>query len=423
MSDIYDGEIWKNFPSNTNNSNDQSPFFTPDAADSHLGLMINLDWFQPFDSSFYSTGVIYGVICNLPRDVRFKKENILTLGLLPGPTEVKLHRINHYLAPIVDELLEFWGGVDLPATYNYPNGRKIRMAIICCSNDIPAARKLCGHISALVGCHRCYKRANIERGKHNFEGFEDINNWFIMKDVVEHRTNAIAWKHQQTNEDRKNHVSRTHVRWSELLRLPYHNPIRHLVVDPMHCLFLGMSNWIVKRLWIDSNKITKSDLELMEKRAKGIKVPADLGRIPNKIVTGEGFSGFTADQWKSFILIYATPLMWDLLDVNDREILGNFVRACYLLVSRIIDNNALEEAQTRLLRVAMLIEEHYGPEVITPNIHLSLHIVECCRDYGPLYSYWCYSFERMNGVLGKLYADCLAIKFYIFLMTINIPFL
>jgi len=48
----------------------------------------------------------------------------------------------------------------------------------------------------------------------------------------------------------------------------------------------------------------------MERRAKAIKVPADLGRIPYKIATGEGFSGFTADQWKSFILIYATPLMW-----------------------------------------------------------------------------------------------------------------
>jgi hypothetical protein len=36
----------------------------------------------------------------------------------------------------------------------------------------------------------------------------------------------------------------------------------------------------------------------MEKRAEAIKLPADMGRIPNKISTGEGFSGFTADQWK-----------------------------------------------------------------------------------------------------------------------------
>ena len=103
-TDIYAGEIWKTFPSSTDNS---TQFFTPDTADSHLGIMINLDWFQPFDSASYSTGTIYGVICNLSREVRFKKENMLILALLLGSNEVKLHKINHYLTPIVDELLEF----------------------------------------------------------------------------------------------------------------------------------------------------------------------------------------------------------------------------------------------------------------------------------------------------------------------------
>jgi hypothetical protein len=86
--------------------------------------------------------------------------------------------------------------------------------------------------------------------------------------------------------------------------------------------------------------------------------------------------------------------MWDLLSRSDREILANFVRACTLLIYRIIDNNMLNEAHDRLLKVGQLIEEHYGQQLI-------LHITECCRDYGPLYAFWCYSFERMNGILGK----------------------
>ncbi|GBC20131.2 hypothetical protein GLOIN_2v415082 [Rhizophagus irregularis DAOM 181602=DAOM 197198] len=139
----------------------------------------------------------------------------------------------------------------------------------------------------------------------------------------------------------------------------------------------------------------------MEKRAEAIKLPADMGRIPNKISTGEGFFGFTADQWKTFILVYSTPIMWDLLSVNDREILGNFVRACSLLVCRIINTNKINEAHNRLLKIGQLIEEHYGENLITPNIHLSLHIAECCRDYGPIYSFWCYSFEQMNGILDS----------------------
>ena len=405
MTDVYDGEIWKNFPSQMDNL--ESRFFTTETAGSNLGIMINLDWFQPFDSTPYSCGAIYGVICNLPRNVRFNKENMLTLGLLPGPSEVKLDKINNYLTPIINELLDFWNGVKLP-TKKCPNGKKIRLAVICCSSDIPAARKLCGHISASVGCHRCYKTATSkEEGQRpNFGGFDDMENWFTTRDVEEHKRNAAIWKQQNTEEDRRRHVSETHVRWSEMLRLPYHDPIRHLVVDPMHNLFLGIAKCIIKKLWIGGNKISKADLEMMEKRAKNIKIPADLGRIPYKIATGEGFSSFTADQWKTFILVYAIPIMWDLLSVPDRKILGNFVRACSLLVCRIIDNNMITEAHERLLKVAMLIEENYGPEQITPNLHLCLHIKECCQDYGPLYSFWCFSFERMNGVLGKLYVNC-----------------
>ena len=66
LADIYNGKIWKTFSSG---DSENSPFFTSETADSHLGIMINLNWFQPFDSSIYSTGAIYGVICNLPHEI------------------------------------------------------------------------------------------------------------------------------------------------------------------------------------------------------------------------------------------------------------------------------------------------------------------------------------------------------------------
>lgn len=82
-------------------------------------------------------------------------------------------------------------------------------------------------------------------------------------------------------------------------------------------------------------KIKKSDLELMEKQEKTIKVPFNLGQILYKIAT---------DQWKLFMMIYVTPIMWNLLDRDDWQILANFVRACYLLINRIIDKDLLNKA-------------------------------------------------------------------------------
>ena len=130
--------------------------------DSHLGLIINLNLFQPYKGITYSTGVIYAAICNLPRSIQFRRENMLIFGLLPGPHEVNLHKINHYLAPIVDELETFWAGISLNRTFEFLEGRDIRAALILISCDIPATRKICGHVSALVSYYRCEKHANYE---------------------------------------------------------------------------------------------------------------------------------------------------------------------------------------------------------------------------------------------------------------------
>ena len=118
---------------------------------------------------------------------------------------------------------------------------------------------------------------------------------------------------------------------------------------------------------------------------------------------GEDFSNFIANQWKTFYQVYAIPLLWDRLkDKRDRSILVNFVRACTLLTARIITVDQLEKAHRCLLETAKLVEVVYGTGLVTPNMHLSLHIAECCLDFGPTNSFWCFSFERHNGLLGKV---------------------
>ncbi|CAB4487065.1 unnamed protein product [Rhizophagus irregularis] len=364
-SDIYDGKVWKTFPFNGDT------FFTPETATTHLGLLFNLDWFQPFTYTQHSAGAIYASICNLPRTERNKPKNIIYLGFLPGSKEVGLECINHYLVPIVDELLELWKSWRVPKTYQYTEGLDIKVALIIGSSDTPATRKLFGHGSAVMKCHRQY---------------------------------AHEWLQCNSKSSSDTHFKEHGVRWSELLRLPYMDPIRFAVVDPMHCLFLGIAKWIIKSIFINQNKLSMEQLQIVQKRMDYIELPSDIGRIPPKIAIGnEGFSNLTADQWKTFIIIYSTPILWDMLDNNDRKILGHFVRACNLLVARFITEDDLREAQERLKDMAHLIERTYGPEFITSNIHLALHIPDCCRDYGSIYSFWLFPYERLNGYIGKMF--------------------
>ena len=43
-------------------------------------------------------------------------------------------------------------------------------------------------------------------------------------------------------------------------------------------------------------------------------VPADIGRIPRKIESGSGFSGFTADQFKNWVMYYSIPSLFRILN-------------------------------------------------------------------------------------------------------------
>ena len=68
LGDVYDGRVWKNLKDLQG-----EPFFNERGS---LGLMFNCDWFQPFDFTVYSVGVMYLTVLNLPRSIRFKPENI-----------------------------------------------------------------------------------------------------------------------------------------------------------------------------------------------------------------------------------------------------------------------------------------------------------------------------------------------------------
>ena len=71
--------------------------------------------------------------------------------------------------------------------------------------------------------------------------------------------------------------------------------------------------------------ISSNELNFIQQKMNKFQIPADLGRIPGKIYRGEGFSNFTADQWRIFISIYSIVILWEYLDEDDRKILTYFV--------------------------------------------------------------------------------------------------
>ena len=78
-----------------------------------------------------------------------------------------------------------------------------------------------------------------------------------------------------------------------------------------------------------------------------------------------------------------------------------YVKACWLLCSRSISFNGLNDGDSAFLEFCEMFVRIYGRKNCTMNMHLHGHIKECIEDFGPVYSFWCFSFERLNGILGS----------------------
>ena len=129
------------------------------------GLLLNIDWLQPYKHTQHSVGVIYIVILNLSRSVRFKRENVILFGIIPGPNEPSL-TINSYLEPLVLDFQKLWEDVKLDeAGSTYKTIFKCALLGVAC--DLPAARKTCGFLSytANLGCSRCLQEFSCGFGK------------------------------------------------------------------------------------------------------------------------------------------------------------------------------------------------------------------------------------------------------------------
>ena len=192
------------------------------------------------------------------------------------------------------------------------------------------------------------------------------------------------------------------VRYSILLELLYWNPIRFSAIDPMHNMLLGTAKHVMN-VWVDKNCITKRHFKVIESIVSKISTPRNVGRLPLKI--GSGFAGFTADQWKNWVTVFSPIALKEILNSDELRCWLLFVRACFLICNRIINTQAINEIHCYLTHFCKQFEELYGEDACTPNMHLHLHLKECLKDYGPAHSFWCYSFERYNGILGRYHTN------------------
>ena len=398
LCDIYDGLLWKKFSSVEKNNFLCFP---------HCYLLsMNVDWFEPFERGVYSTGVIYLTILNLPRNERYLTENVIIVGIIPGPREPK-KSINSYLTPLVLELKEAWEH-GITVLKNDNTSVCIKLALGCVTCDIPACRKVCGFLShnAALGCNKCLKQFKVTFGERTDYSGYNRDEW-VPRSLQQHKEDVIEVLKQTTKTAQQTAESQYGLRYSALLQLPYFDPIEYTAIDIMHNMFLGTGKHVFS-VWVEMKTLSKQNLEEIEQRIKLFKIPNGVGRLPSHMSSGYG--SFTANQWKNWICVYSSVILKDMLPTDDFRCWQLFVRSCVIISSYYTQESSISTADLLLKQFCIHFMRLYGPDKFTFNMHLHLHLKQTLLNFGPAHTSWCYAFERYNGYLGSYYTNNKAIE-------------
>ena len=86
----------------------------------------------------YSVGVIYAVVLNLPRHLRYKLQNVCLIGIIydmgkePPPPPV-----NTFIEPLVSELMTAWKD----GIHCLNSVVRFKLALMCVGCDVPATKE------------------------------------------------------------------------------------------------------------------------------------------------------------------------------------------------------------------------------------------------------------------------------------------
>ncbi|OAD74347.1 hypothetical protein PHYBLDRAFT_167761 [Phycomyces blakesleeanus NRRL 1555(-)] len=186
---------------------------------------------------------------------------------------------------------------------------------------------------------------------------------------------ADMWACAESNAERADFEKQNGMRFSESHHLHYFDPVWCIIVDPMHNLFLGTAKHMIS-VWKDLGYLPAAVLVRMQRLADDIIVPSGYTVLSAKIE-----SGF--------------PYIKTL-----------FVKACQKLTGPLVTYSEIDSAHQLLGEFGKECKILYGKSSITPNMHLHMHLHESMLDFGPVYAFWLYSFERYNSKLKNIKTNC-----------------
>ncbi|MCO5556412.1 hypothetical protein L7F22_009961 [Adiantum nelumboides] len=362
----------------------------------NLKMDVGLDGVNPFSMhlSKWSTWPVVLVNYNLPPFICFKKEHLILSLIIPGKRQVK--DLNVYLAPLIDDLLELWRGIDMLDMSKQNYGRKFRVRGILAwtIRDFPGYGYCAGcSTKGYKACPICddwlkstYRRSTLTLS---------ISIWFQLeywKDLkIFHLLNPM-------------HIFKNvgHSLWKNLTSLKDTEQARNDLKErncksnlwPQVDEELGRKEY-AHVPWV----LTPTEIATINRRIRSIQTPTGYGASLQNIFTmyDSSLSNLKTHDWHNFLkvhLYFVLVYIYVLKNVSYNAQL--FFR---WTTSKEIDISSIAQKKRECIELLCLMEKELPTSSFDIQVHVLIHLVDEIEIAGVVSTYWMFWVERFMGVL------------------------
>ncbi|KAJ8022423.1 hypothetical protein HOLleu_37316 [Holothuria leucospilota] len=191
---------------------------------------------------------------------------------------------------------------------------------------------------------------------------------------------------------------------SPLLLLPEFDIVQGFPVDYMHAACEGVVEQLLD-LWTDKVNHNRAwyignSMAEIDERMAAVVPPSDITRLPR---SPSQKAHWKASEFRSWILFYCLPILKGILPAAFLSHTLLLVHALWILLQDTVTLDEISMCEIVLTKFVIGMEELYGIEHMTYNVHLMLHLSKTVQLWGPLWSNSCFPFEGYNRKIKSLF--------------------
>ena len=359
----------------------------------------------------FSTWPILMQNLSLPPAERVKYENMILVGMIPGPKNCK--DMDSFLVPLLEELQQLVKGILAYDAYT-DEDFTLKGYLCVVSGDTPAIAKLMcmsGH-NGTAPCRFCKIRGKSSRlNRHQYYPHTDATHTEVKVADLRLRIN-LKRDYIVVNGSGSREIQQK----SGILGMPillalegdgglsfpnsFGQDAMHLVSNVTSLMYLHWSGKMVSIAdYVIPDKVwTNIGNEQLQCRQT---LPSAIVRTPRSIAVSH--RSYKTKEWEHWLFIYSLPLLRGRLWNKAYAHWSMFVRAMYLLFQKEITHEEIDYAERLLEAWVRMYEEIYYQgnasqlSACRSQIHYLLHMAQNVRTLGPLFCYWQYPVERYIG--------------------------